>query len=79
MVVIPEHARKQAEKRGIEINEIIEAVEKGEISFEEIDPRFGRKKYSILKLPFADLVAVWFSNKKGIPELITVYWRRKRI
>lgn len=78
MVVIPKHARKQMEKRGINEFEAIEVIKNGEIIFSEINERLGTKNYSKIDLGNKSLVAVWFWNKKGEEELVTIYWRKRR-
>jgi hypothetical protein len=78
MIVIPQHARQQMDKRGIDEMEVIEAIKNHEVIFEERNGRFGVKKYS--KLPFGSksLIVVWFINKSHDEEVITAYWRRNK-
>ena len=78
VVLISEHAKEQLVKRGITENEVIEAIKNCEIIFEEIDARFGTKKYSKLPLGLKSLIVVWFINKSNEEEVITAYWRRNR-
>jgi hypothetical protein len=78
MIIIPPHARKQMEKRGIDEVDVIETVRSCEIIFEQINERFGVKKYSKLPLGFKSLIVVWYVNKNGEEEVITTYWRRDR-
>ncbi|TFG19485.1 MAG: DUF4258 domain-containing protein [Promethearchaeota archaeon] len=78
VVIISEHAKEQLVKSGITENEVIEAIKNCEIIFEEIDPRFGTKKYSKLPLGTKSLIVVWFINKNNEEEVITAYWRRNR-
>ena len=77
-IVIPKHAEQQMEKRGISRIELLEAIEFGELIFEEKNHRFGLKKYSKLKTEKDDLIAVWFYNKKNQIQVVTTYWRRKK-
>ena len=77
-VLIPKHAKDQMEKRVITENKVVETIKNCEIIFEEIDERFGTKKYSKLPLGMKSLVIVWFVNKTGEEEVITAYWRRNR-
>lgn len=79
MVNIPPHARKQLAKRGINEADAIENVEGGEIIIEEVNGRFGLKKYSKMRGLERDLIVVWFFNKKGEKEVVTAYWRGRRV
>ena len=78
MVIISEHAKEQLVKRGITENEVIETIKNYEIIFEEIDTRFGTKKFSKFPLGLKSLIVVWFINKSNEEEVITAYWRRNR-
>lgn len=78
MIIIPPHARKQMEKRGIDEVDVIETVRSCEIILEQINERFRVKKYSKLPLGFKSLIVVWCINKNGEEEVITTYWRRDR-
>lgn len=72
------HARKGRRKRGIEEIDVMEALERGEVVMEEVNGRFGLKKYSKLEGKESDLIVIWFSNRSGENEVVTAYWRRKR-
>lgn len=78
VVIISEHANKQLMKRGITKNEVFETIKNCEIIFEEIDPRFGTKKYSKFPVGMKSLIVIWFINKNNEEEVITAYWRRNR-
>ncbi len=78
MIIILPYVRKQMEKRGIDELDVIETVKSCEIIFEQINERFGVKKYSKLPLGFKSLIVVWYVNKNGEEEVITTYWRRDR-
>ena len=78
LVIISEHAKEQLLKRGITEDEVIETIKNHEVIFEEIDTRFGKKKYSKLPLGLKSLIVVWFINKNEEEEIITAYWRRNR-
>ena len=77
-IVMPAHARKQAEKRGISEGEVIEAFKKGEIIFSEKNGRFGTKNYSKIELYSGSIVCVWFGDEKGRKRAVTAYWRRRK-
>ena len=79
MVKIPSHTRKQLMKRGISETDAIETVERGEIIIEEINGRFGLKKYSKMHGLAQDLIVIWFFNKKVEKEIVTAYWRGGRL
>lgn len=79
MVKIPPHARKQLAKRGINEIEAIETVKGGEIIIEEVNGRFGLKKYSKMHGTLQDLIVIWFFNKNGEKEVVTAYWRGRRL
>ncbi|MBD3255418.1 MAG: DUF4258 domain-containing protein [Candidatus Lokiarchaeota archaeon] len=78
VVLITKHAKKQLIKRGITENEVIEAIKNHEVIFEEINSRFGIKKYSKIPLGLKSLIVVWFINKNDKEEVITAYWRRNK-
>lgn len=77
-IEVPRHARTQMRKRAVSEREVIETVERGEALFKEIDKRFGTKYHNCLRGVSRDLIVVWFTNKQGKKEVVTVYWRRKR-
>ena len=76
--MIPRHAREQIEGRGISLDSVENAAEKGELFFSETNHRFGTKKYSLLKVGEDTLVVVWFWNKNREKEVVTAYWRKRR-
>lgn len=78
MAKIAGHARRQIEKRGILLEDIEEAVEHGEVIIEEMNHRFGLKKFSKLEGLASDLIVIWHWNKRDEKEVITAYWRRRR-
>ena len=78
VIIIPNHAKKQIEKRGITEAEVEEVIKNGDIIFEEINSRFGRKRYSKIPLGMRSLIVIWFVNKKGEEEVITAYWRQDK-
>lgn len=78
MARIPRHAKRQIEKRGILLEDVEEAVEHGEIIMEEMNHRFGLKKFSKLEGLASDLIVVWQWNKRDEKEVVTAYWRRRR-
>ena len=78
VIIIPNHAKKQIENRGITEAEIEEVIKNGELIFEEINSRFGRKRYSKIPLGMRSLIVIWFVNKNGEEEVITAYWRQDR-
>ncbi len=78
MVLIPQHAKEQMEKRGITESEVVESIKNCEVIFEEKGERFGTKKYSKLPLGMKSLIIIWYVNKSGEEEVITVYWRRNK-
>ncbi|MEW5955435.1 MAG: DUF4258 domain-containing protein [Candidatus Micrarchaeota archaeon] len=77
-MIVPRHAREQMRKRGIGEAEVSEALKSGSVVFEEVNGRFGTKKYTAMGFGDRDLVVVWFRNKTDEEEVVTVYWRRKR-
>jgi len=79
MVKIPQHAKNQLVKRGINEIDVIETVEGGKIIIEEINGRFGLKKYSRMRGLARDLIVAWFFNKKEEKEIVTAYWRGRRL
>lgn len=79
MIKIPLHAMNQMTKRGISETDVIETIEKGEIIIEEINSRVGLKKYSMMHCLAHDLIAIWFFNKRGEKEVVTAYWRGRRL
>jgi hypothetical protein len=78
MIKIFKHARQGMDKRRISEIDIMECLEHGEVIIEEINGRFGLKKYSKLEGKESDLIVIWFFNKKGDKEVVTAYWRRRR-
>ena len=78
VVVISKHAKKQLEKRGLIEADVIEALEKGEEIYDQINSRLGKKIYSSVDVGANSLIAVWFWNRGGEKQIVTVYWRRKK-
>jgi hypothetical protein len=78
MIKISKHASQGMKKRGVSGIDLMECLEHGEVIMEEINGRFGLKKYSKLIGKESDLIVIWFFNKKGDKEVVTAYWRRRR-
>ena len=64
-------------KRGISESDVREAIEHGTVIIEEVNHRFGLKKFSKLSGLLSDLIVIWRYNKNDKKEVVTVYWRRK--
>lgn len=77
-ITIPSHAKKQITKRGLLEDEVKRCIQFGEIAFEEIDERFGKKFASKIDFGNQYLFVIWKYNKKDEIEIITAYWRKKK-
>lgn len=78
-MILPPHARRQMAKRGVSESDVREALEHGEVIIEEVNQRFGLEKFSKLSGLLSDLIVIWRYNKNGEKQVITAYWRRKKI
>ncbi|MBI5176930.1 DUF4258 domain-containing protein [Candidatus Micrarchaeota archaeon] len=76
VIVIPRHAARQLEKRGISGDDVSEAVEHGEVIIEEANHRFGLKKFSKMEGLSGSLIVIWRHGRNDDKVVVTAYWRR---
>ena len=63
-------------KRKLGEEDVLEALEKGEEEYAQMNGRFGLKHITRIKVAERYMIVVWFVNKMGEKEVATVYWRR---
>lgn len=78
MIKISKHKKKRMKERGVDETDITNALESGDVMFEELNGRFGTKRYSKLEGLMRDLIVIWFMNEDDEKEVVTIYWRRRR-
>lgn len=67
------------EKRGISKEDLASAINQGDVLFSEVDRRFGTKYQSVVPGLARNLTVVWFVNPRGLKQIVTAFWRKKKI